>query len=108
MLRPRGQELGQGWVGEAGPLLLMVIILRKNIPRAWRPCANRRDVTPRYLDAIASVGLHMSVGLSVGVPFDDGTSVSNLSTLDGNSLCNKSILMSAAHWPTDISCSLVN
>ena len=29
----------------------------------------------KYLDAIASVGLHMSVGRSVGVPIDDGTSV---------------------------------
>ena len=30
-----------------------------------------------YLDAIASVGMHMSVGLSVSLfDFDDGTSVS--------------------------------
>ena len=32
------------------------------------------SVLALYLDAIASVGLHMSVGLSVGVPFDDGIS----------------------------------
>ena len=60
------------------------------------------------LDAIASVGLHMSVGWSVGVPFDDGTSVSTLSTLDGISLCNNTILVSVADWPIDVSFSLAN
>ena len=50
----------------------------------------------------------MSVGLLVGVPFDDGTSVSTLSTLDGISLCNNSILMSAAHLPSEVSCLLAN
>ena len=50
----------------------------------------------------------MSVGRLVGVPFDDGTSVSTLSTPDGISPYNNSILKSAAYWPTEISCSLAN
>ena len=61
-----------------------------------------------FLDAIASVGLHMSVGWSVHVLMmeflTDEHSVR--STLDGISLCNNSILMSASHWPIEISCSL--
>ena len=62
----------------------------------------------KFLDAIASVGLHMSVCWSVGVPFDDGTSESTVSTLDGISPCNNSVLMSAAHWPSEVSCLLAN
>ena len=63
-----------------------------------------------FLDAIASVGLHMSVGWSVHVLMmeflTDEHSVR--STLDGISLCNNSILMSASHWPIEISCSLAD
>ena len=63
-----------------------------------------------FLDAIASVGLHMSVCLSVHVLtmefLTDEHSVR--STLDGISLCNNTILVSVAHWLTDVSFSLAN
>ena len=63
-----------------------------------------------FLDAIASVGLHMSVCLSVHVLMmeflTDEHSVR--STLDGISLCNNTILVSVAHWLTDVSFSLAN
>ena len=52
-----------------------------------------------FLDAIASVGLHMSVCLSVHVLMmeflTDEHSVR--STLDGISLCNNTVLVSVAH-----------
>ena len=63
-----------------------------------------------FLDAITSVGLHMSVGrlgsLLMMEFLTDEHSVR--STVDGISLGINSILVSTAHWPTDVSFSLAN
>ena len=55
----------------------------------------------------------MSVGRSVGTCFDEMMEFltgahSVRSTLDGISPCNNSILMSAAHWPSEVSCLMAN
>ena len=65
-----------------------------------------------FLDAIASVGLHMSVCLSVGLPIDDLSDLLLMEFVHVTIPYWCPLLIgqpkSAAHWVTDISCSLAD